>query len=84
MEKAIGVWQQDYVADFSEAELRETIAQAKTPLGKKQVEAGKRANRALQNYLVQQTSGAMQGAISEYVTELQRIVAEATKQPVAN
>lgn len=77
------MWQQDYIAEFSETELSETIAQAKTPLGKKQIAAGIRANRALQTYLMQQTSVAMQGAINEYVAELERIVSEATKQPPA-
>lgn len=81
VDEAIRVWQKDFVSDFSESDLREIIAQAKTPMGKKQIAAGKRANRALQDYLVRQTSDAIQGAVNEYVAELQRIMTEVTEQP---
>jgi hypothetical protein len=81
VQEAIRVWQKDFVTDFSEAELREIIAQSKTPLGRKQITAGMRANRALQDYLVRQTSGAIEGAVNEYVAELQRIMTEAKEQP---
>jgi|GEM_PF-2375892 len=74
-DEAIRVWQAEYTADFTESELREMIASAKTPLGRKQVAVGKRANAVLQKFLMERAKTALEAGVSDYVAELQRIVA---------
>lgn len=81
-DEAIQVWQNEFTRDFSENELRIVIAGMKTPLGQKQILAGKLASAGLQKFLLDRIQTTMDAAIKEYVTELQHIATQAADVPV--
>ena len=75
-EEAIRLWEEQYASDFTVDELRQVLEACKTPLGRKQIAAGKRASGALQKYLFERGKVAMDKAIKEYVADLQEIIAK--------
>lgn len=76
-EDAIRVWEAEFVTDFTESELRAFLESCKTPLGKKQIAAGKRAGSALQRFLLESGKSKMDAAVAEYISDVQKIVAAA-------
>ena len=78
VEEAVAVWSEIYAKEFSEAELQQMIAEAKTPFGQRQIAAGKRAGMALRVFIMEHGKAASEAGVQEYVQELQQIVAKAT------
>ena len=76
--KAVAVWSDIYAKEFSETELQQMIAEAKTPFGQRQIAAGKRASMALRAFIMERGKAAADAGLKEYVQELQQIVAKAT------
>ena len=77
-ENAIQVWEAEYVTDFTEGELRAVLDACKTPIGKKQIAAGKRAGSALQKYMLASGKPKMDAAVKEYISDVQKIVTDGT------
>lgn len=79
-EEALDVWKTAYCTDLTTEELKQIIAASKTPLGQKQIAAGKQANTAFQQFYANRSRDVIQVAMKQYVTDLQQIAAEATQE----
>ena len=75
-EEALQVWQDEFAAELSVDDLAAIVAACKTPAGQKQIAAAKRASGAFQKYILEQGKGAVEAAMREYISDVQKIVAE--------
>lgn len=78
---AVQVWQTEYAREFSADELKKILEASKTPLGRKQIAAGKRANSAFTGYLVDRNKAVGDKAMKDYIAELQLIISDISAAP---
>lgn len=81
VDEALAVWSDVYAKEFSDAELRQMIAEAKTPFGQREIAAAKRANTALRTFFMERGKAAADAGVKDYIQELQQIVAKAKAAP---
>ncbi|ATC65365.1 hypothetical protein CMV30_16230 [Nibricoccus aquaticus] len=74
-EDAVKIWKAEYVTNFTEDELRSILSSLKTPLGQKQIAANKKAGAVLQKWFLSHGQVAVEKAMKEYISDLQKIVA---------
>jgi hypothetical protein len=81
VDDALSVWQAEFSADLSIEELHQILDASRTPLGRKQIAASKRAVKAFQTYMLSKNKTLVEAAMKEYVKELQQIIAGASTEP---
>ena len=77
VEDSMAVWKEKYGAEFSEDELRQILAQTKSPLGQKELAASKRAVAAWRGFITERQKAAAEAAMKEQGEAIQRALSEA-------
>src|SRR6267142_4319557 len=77
VEDSMAVWKEKYGAEFSESELKQILAQLKSPLGQKELAASKRAVEAWRAFITDRQKAAAEAAMKEQGEAIQRAFAEA-------
>ena len=74
MADAAAAWGRFYSANLSDEELRQAVAYARTPLGRKQLQAGAAASDQLRTYLHEKRAPLMEKATAQYIADLRGII----------
>jgi hypothetical protein len=76
VEDSMAVWKEKYGAEFSEDELRQILAQLKSPLGQKELAASKQAVAAWRFFITERQKAAAEAAMKEQGQAIQRAISE--------
>ncbi len=77
IDDSMAVWKEKYGAEFSEGELRQILAQVKSPLGQKELAASRRAVAAWRAFITERQKAAAEAAMKEQGEAIQRAFSEA-------